>query len=107
MRPAAFALNLFVLATALSACSLSEEKWQDKQPEALCDYYQSCDPPFYADRGGCLEDVLGEQPALGSCDYDPDAAAECLDALAGRTCEGSASNLPSSCSTVYTCEGGE
>lgn len=94
------------LLLGLAACSLTEEKFVEDVPEALCAYYQSCDPPFYSDEGACTEEIEGDLPEPDAgCVWDKDAATQCLDELEGLTCEGSASNVPTVCSEVYDCTG--
>jgi len=100
---------LIAMLTQLAACSLSDERFQEDYPDALCTYYQSCDPPFFDDQGECVEEQQEDLPEVESCTFDKDTANACLDALEGRTCEGSARNLPESCDldTIYDCSGGE
>lgn len=91
----------------LSACALSEERYQERAPEAFCTYFQSCDPPFYDSMADCEDEQAEDLAAPEGCTFDPDAARDCLDGLGSRTCEGSAANQPDACGRVYDCSGAD
>lgn len=97
---------LILLLGLLAACSLSDETFQEKYPDVVCTYYQTCDPPFFPD--DCAEEVNGDLPDVDTCTFDQDSAKACLDAIDALQCTGAASNFPPSCAidTVYDCSGG-
>ena len=99
---------LGVLLVLLTACSLSDEKFQEDYPDQVCTYYQSCDPPYFPDQANCVDEQQQDLPEVDTCTFDKDTAKACLDALSGLQCDGAARNFPTSCAidAVYDCSGG-
>ena len=105
-------LNLLVSCFALVACgdgSMSEEKFLEKFGQELCQLEFECaaeldkDPKFN-DEGECEEFFAGITQPQGDepdCEYDGDAANDCLSAIDDIHCDDKDVDL-SECDGVYS-----
>jgi hypothetical protein len=95
----------------LAACggSISEDKFLDKLAQKTCDLAFECadekdiDPKFN-DEGECVEFIKGLTQPQGDnadCEYDGDAANDCLDAIDELECDDDAEDIPE-CDDVYS-----
>ena len=105
-------LNLLVPCFALAACgsgSISEEKFLEKFAEEICDFTFECadeldkDPKFN-DEGECVEFFQGITQPVGDeadCEYDGEAANDCLAALHELDCDDKDVDIPE-CEDIYS-----
>ena len=105
-------MNRFLLATslvALTACGMSEDKYNEESIRLSCEFIIECyaDLELYADVDECIADVTADQedPPEG-CEYDAKAAKDCLSGLDEMACpaEGDLPETPAACEDVYVCE---
>jgi hypothetical protein len=86
---------LLSLGTALAACSPAIGDYGREYEEAFCAWQHKCH--VYEKKSDCIDaetlerdpefDYLVRAVAAGNVDYDADAAADCLDAIAERSCD--------------------
>lgn len=103
-------------ALLLTACSTSEEAYQERAIEALCERQIACldaetlEAQGYNDQAGCVSTLTAEVPLsteLQDCEYDASFASDCIATLEGITCEDLESSVdtsPYSCDGVYVGE---
>ena len=100
---------LLVTVVGLSACSLSEDKFQTDMKSETCRLFAECAPEFmevagWEDQAACEADESLESETE-NCTYDAAAAQECLNEAKGADCDAFTSeDFGSSCENVYTCE---
>ncbi len=93
----------------LAACGYSEDKFLVNSVEPWCERPAECAGTFEA--ATCV-DVFRSTDRTG-CDYDPEAARECHDALETAACiedspfELMILDVPAACESVYVCAGVE
>ena len=102
--------NLALLATlvGLSACSLSQEKYQTDSITEECRLYAECSPEKLQEEGWedqtACEEATTEATDTTDCTYDDAKAQECLDILKAADCETFAiEGYDAVCNEVYTC----
>ena len=105
-----------------TGCSLSQEKFQDRYYEAVCEHYVACysedDYAFFTfeDVDECVAffSAFADDSYYDDCDYDSSAAKECINGIedyAGQ-CDADDSDYEDAaeaCEQVYDCpdSGGE
>lgn len=99
---------LLSLGTAVMACSPSIGDYPREFEEAVCKWQWTCHQ--YERKGDCVDartidrdpeyDYLARAVAAGNVDYDADAAAECLEAIAERSCDAEVVT-PEVCNRVF------
>ena len=104
-------LNPLLSCFFLAACggSISEDKFLDKFAQKTCDKLFECadekdlDPKFN-DEGECVEFFKGLTQPVGDeadCEYDGDAANDCLSAIDEIECGDTDAEIPE-CKDVYS-----
>lgn len=83
-------LGLWALLLTLS-CNVSQGEYLEDYPHKSCRVAKRCDPEGFANLYGSLakcEDVVRsyQESRAETCDYDADAAKECLKALDDASC---------------------
>jgi len=104
-------LNLLFPCVALAACggSISEDKFLDKLGKKLCQLEFECadkadTEPKFNDEGECEEFWAGITQSQGGeadCEYDGDAARDCLDAVDEIECNDEIDGIPE-CDDVWS-----
>lgn len=90
----------------LAACGYSEERFADDLTRAMCDKLVECEL-FPGDEDQCYLQTIDGEGDNTDCDYDPQAARECLSAIDSLTCpEEELLVPPAVCGDVYTNCGG-
>ena len=98
-------LNLLLLSSVIATgCGgPSEEEFAEDAAKVVCEKMFECmdqkalDFMGWDDEEACREDMQGDyEPGESDCEYDADAANDCLDALEDSSCEDlkSGSSLP-------------
>ena len=103
--------NFALLATVvgLSACSLSEDKFQTDTKTETCRLFAECAPELmelagWEDQAACEADESTEADTE-NCTYDAAAAQECLNEFKAADCDAFTSeDFGSSCENAYTCD---
>jgi hypothetical protein len=103
--------NPLWLSVLLPACGLSEDNFLDKFANKSCDLYFDCEDELeydlkWDDKGECVEFFEGitqEQGDEADCEYDEDAAHDCLAAIDDMECSDldDGDSIPE-CEDVYT-----
>ncbi|TVQ93853.1 MAG: hypothetical protein EA397_03625 [Deltaproteobacteria bacterium] len=93
---------LLCLLTALAACGLSAEAFEERYLDAFCLYQQTCDPPLFTSEERCYEVESRDREDLEGCTLNPDEARACLQALEDLECQGAAVNFPAACHADIT-----
>lgn len=98
-----------VASAALAACTPSLEDYPRELEEAICEWEHGCH--VFARERDCLAaraidrdprfDYLQQAVAAGSVEYDREAAADCLDAIRGRSCEERYPAQEPACAAVF------
>ena len=103
--------NIAILACAvLSACALSEEKFETDSITESCRLINECAPEVmelagWEDQAACESASAEGESTTEGCTYDAAKAQECLDALKAADCDAFTSgDYASSCEAVYTCD---
>ncbi|MCO4747294.1 MAG: hypothetical protein KC912_21020 [Proteobacteria bacterium] len=99
-------------ALLLTACGLSEEKYESKFAESYCEYALECfESPVlefngWTDMDTCVPDFGGRfADSSTGCIYDPKAAKDCLKALKKHPCS-EAPDMPATCDLAFVCGDG-
>lgn len=97
MRPLSILLSALLSPVLLSACGLTEDKFEDRFEIRYCNEYEACFDDF-----SCDETPL-ERPDVSSCTYNQEAAIACLDEdWSCITNQGVPFvQIPSACAQVY------
>ena len=103
--------NFALLATVvgISACSLSEDKFQTDIKSESCRLFAECAPELmelagWEDQAAC-EAAETEEADTSNCTYDAAKAKECLDEAKAADCDAFTSeDFGSACDEVYTCD---
>ncbi len=102
-------MNKFLIGAAvlLSACGLSQDKFETDFGDSLCAKANECLAAEELDEIDCnatVEDATEDATEV-VCDYDAAKAAECLDDLDAAECDGAVLSTPSACGQVFSnCE---
>jgi hypothetical protein len=94
----------------------NEDVFIERVAKESCDLNRKCYYAFYldefSDHNDCVDDTIDDYEDLSDffddidCDYDPDAAADCVDAVrkASKTCEeNDLEDVDDACEDVYDC----
>ena len=103
--------NFALLATVvgLSACSLSEDKFQTDIKSESCRLFAECAPELmelagWEDQAAC-EAAETEDSDTSNCTYDAAKAKECLDEAKAADCDAfTEEGYGDVCAEVYTCD---
>jgi hypothetical protein len=102
----------------LTACASfeKEENFIEAISKESCDLNRKCYYAYYLDEfrdhNDCVDETINDYEDLSdffddiNCDYDPDAARDCYDAVkrASKTCEDNdLEDVDDACSDVYDC----
>ena len=99
---------------AVLACGTSATKYPEQYANEVCTFIETCEGTTfaenYSDLDDCVDDLLDDVDVDAleeDCDFDADAAKDCLDAIRDATESCDADDLADdACAEVYDCDGG-
>jgi hypothetical protein len=102
-----------VLGLLIAGCAMTPERYFAQRAAYTCDAMAECDDDFtdrYDSKLDCqtqLEDAFtrGWELAGEPCDFDPDGASLCLDAMSTMDCDyADPESQPPECADVWICD---